>query len=488
MRKRTGMALVAALIAGGIVAGFHHSGEITNGTLTASVAPVLKPSEVVVGKPLSVSATGTWSESPTRFSYQWEKCVFTASCQVILGATASTYSPKAQDAGYGLRVRITAHRGTKAGAARTPVTVGTEPAYTTLDPESSSWRTNIEAVPADTESSSYSPRFEELEGGSTATVNEEAFTTNFYWLPPGAPTRKLKVASAAHQQPFFEAVPVPPFAIAPTGTDKEVTFIQPSTKREWDCYEFKWSGGTTGSGEPQCQVGGYIENTSLFTGHFEDKNGLPKGIEGEAEQWHWGVRTGHESLVEGIVTMEDLRRKEINHAIAFSSAVRYRRFFAPQSLTDCNSPAQLETATCKETAGWIVEGSRFRLKSSYNCKFTNGVSGTATSPIAEMICLAARKYGMISSDTGGSTAIFFQGTLPLGVDVYNTKAGPWEPTNGWREAKTGTTILHEIKWAGNVELDKAVLYCGEKLHPFSSEGTEAATKREGETGCVRPQL
>jgi Domain of unknown function DUF11 len=54
--------------------------------------------------------TGTWSSyaaTPTTFTYQWERCVFT--CGVIPGATSSTYTLAAADAGATIMLEVTAH-------------------------------------------------------------------------------------------------------------------------------------------------------------------------------------------------------------------------------------------------------------------------------------------------------------------------------------------------------------------------------------------
>jgi hypothetical protein len=70
------------------------------------------------GQTLAAS-TGTWTGSPTSFSYQWRACDTSgANCTNISGATASTYALVAADVGHTVRVVVTATN----GSGSTPAT------------------------------------------------------------------------------------------------------------------------------------------------------------------------------------------------------------------------------------------------------------------------------------------------------------------------------------------------------------------------------
>ncbi|HEX4525926.1 MAG TPA: invasin domain 3-containing protein, partial [Gaiellaceae bacterium] len=71
---------------------------------------------VAVGQTLT-AATGTWSNSPTAFTYQWLRCDSAgANCVSIGGATSSTYVPVGADSGSTVRVRVGASNALGSGA------------------------------------------------------------------------------------------------------------------------------------------------------------------------------------------------------------------------------------------------------------------------------------------------------------------------------------------------------------------------------------
>jgi hypothetical protein len=52
---------------------------------------------------------GSWTNNPTGFTYQWERCGVTgANCTPIAGATSQTYTATAADGGATLEVTVTA--------------------------------------------------------------------------------------------------------------------------------------------------------------------------------------------------------------------------------------------------------------------------------------------------------------------------------------------------------------------------------------------
>jgi hypothetical protein len=73
-----------------------------------NIAPPVIAGTARVGSTLAAN-TGTWSESPTRFAYQWQRCAVTGlTCSAIRGATAPTYQLTSTDEGSTIRVTVTA--------------------------------------------------------------------------------------------------------------------------------------------------------------------------------------------------------------------------------------------------------------------------------------------------------------------------------------------------------------------------------------------
>ncbi len=71
-----------------------------------SEAPKLSGSPVV-GVTLGASS-GTWSNEPVAYGYQWEDCNSTGQCTAILGASNPNYTVASSDVGYRLEVVVTA--------------------------------------------------------------------------------------------------------------------------------------------------------------------------------------------------------------------------------------------------------------------------------------------------------------------------------------------------------------------------------------------
>jgi hypothetical protein len=90
--------------------------------VTTSTAPqnTARPSvegEPRVGEELTASE-GTWTNSPTSYAYQWQRCDLDAvTCAAVAGATGKTYGVRSADLGFRLRVTVTARNASGAGAA-----------------------------------------------------------------------------------------------------------------------------------------------------------------------------------------------------------------------------------------------------------------------------------------------------------------------------------------------------------------------------------
>ncbi len=64
-----------------------------------------------------VASTGTWTNNPTSYSYQWQLCASAGSCTDIQGATSSSYSVASSDEGDSIDVVVTASNAKGSGIA-----------------------------------------------------------------------------------------------------------------------------------------------------------------------------------------------------------------------------------------------------------------------------------------------------------------------------------------------------------------------------------
>ena len=102
--NRWKLAVVAALAAAttGIFAAVASAAAPVN-TASPTISGTAK-----VGSTLTAN-DGTWSNSPTSFSYQWQRCASDGrGCGDITSATSKSYSPVTGDVGHALRVVVTA--------------------------------------------------------------------------------------------------------------------------------------------------------------------------------------------------------------------------------------------------------------------------------------------------------------------------------------------------------------------------------------------
>jgi hypothetical protein len=98
--------------------------------IRAGLSPVSTVAPAIFGSATQgqtlVVTSGSWSNSPTSYAYQWERCDATgANCVPITGAAGQSYPLTAADAGATIRVSVTATNaiGSSIAATATPTTV-----------------------------------------------------------------------------------------------------------------------------------------------------------------------------------------------------------------------------------------------------------------------------------------------------------------------------------------------------------------------------
>jgi uncharacterized repeat protein (TIGR02543 family) len=117
--------------AGGIILVAHHVdvtfGDISIWSLSASSPPSNISPPTISGTPQQgqtlKASTGTWTNNPTSFGYQWNRC--TTSCVAITNATTSTYVPTSADVGDTLTVSVSASNAAGPGGSSTSAPTAT---------------------------------------------------------------------------------------------------------------------------------------------------------------------------------------------------------------------------------------------------------------------------------------------------------------------------------------------------------------------------
>src|SRR3954453_10704295 len=103
--RRTKLALVALLTVAGI-AGILTA--VAGAATPQNTSPPTISGTPKVGSTLTAN-DGTWANSPTSFTYQWQRCASDGrSCGDITAGTTKTYAPTTGDVGHALRVVVTA--------------------------------------------------------------------------------------------------------------------------------------------------------------------------------------------------------------------------------------------------------------------------------------------------------------------------------------------------------------------------------------------
>lgn len=191
----------------------------------------------------------------------------------------------------------------------------------------------------------------------------------------------------------FTGVPIPAGAVPSPGTDKALSVYSPESDQLW---EF-WVTTQSGSGWTACW-GGRIDDVSSSLGFFNGSFGA--------------TATGLASTG-GMVRLADIRSGSIEHAMSLAIT-------NPRVFTELSWPAQRSDGFDHHPDS-VPEGTRLRLDPSID------VRSIGLHPVAEMIALAAQKYGFIVVDKAGAVAVIAESGAP---EEAATGQDPWSAILG----------------------------------------------------------
>lgn len=192
----------------------------------------------------------------------------------------------------------------------------------------------------------------------------------------------------------FLNVPIPATAVPALGSDGTMTIYDPAADKVWEFWQMRRN--PTSQKWEACW-GGRLDKVSTAAGHFSGNYGSTAT----------GLVMGG-----GVITMDDVRRGYINHALQISVTDAAKGVFSwPAQRTDGLSTAPVA----------LTEGQRLRLDPSLD------VSTLGLTPVGQMVAKAAQKYGFIIADKGGAVAVKTESGLAAKA---STGVNPWDTLLG----------------------------------------------------------
>jgi hypothetical protein len=257
-------------------------------------------------------------------------------------------------------------------------------------------------APGDPRSGEYVAELRRQVGAAGPWINSYEYSAPIYRVPADQKRVPVKLDTNYDQlERDFAAVPVPDDAQPAKGSDAHLVVWQPSTDTMW---EF-WHMARQDDGW-HARWGGKMRHVSSNPGAFP----APLGA----------TATGL-PLMAGLIRDDELRRGEIDHALAFSlPEARAEVFARPATRTDGqeSSPAA------------IPLGTRFRIDPRLDLDSLNLPHAT------KVLARAVQRYGMIARDKSGSVSFYAEAPVPgdsanlneaLGMDPRQALEGfPWD--------------------------------------------------------------
>ncbi|MGA2455501.1 MAG: hypothetical protein ABSG93_18490 [Solirubrobacteraceae bacterium] len=247
-----------------------------------------------------------------------------------------------------------------------------------------------------------------------------------YAVPADQPTVQVELVAASPEpalQSAWSAVPLPANAQPSAGTDGELVVWQPSTDRLWEFWRLVHEPGVW-----QASWGGAIQNVSSSSGVYS-ANAWPG-----AQPW-WGAAASSLSIAGGLITLEDLERGQIDHALALAIPNVRAGVYA--------SPAQRDDGKSTEPLA-LPEGAHLRLNPSLD------LAALHLPKLTLMIAEAAQRYGIFVRDRAGNVTFFAQ-------DPVSTGTEPFAGATGYFEGSYPNQLLASFPWS-DLELLKMELH------------------------------
>jgi hypothetical protein len=227
-------------------------------------------------------------------------------------------------------------------------------------------------------------------------IQTTTYSTPVYRVPANQPLVPVKLENdrpwARTLRAALRAVPIPPAARPAVGSDAQITIWQPSTDRLWELW--KASNGADGW---HALWGGAIERVSRSPGYYTRRSW-------PGASSYWGATATSLPVIAGTMTISELQRGAINHALAIDlPSTRAALYTWPAQRTDGEDPSSAA----------IPEGAHLRIDPHLS------IPRLKLPPLAEQMALAAQRYGMIVRDqTHHAVGFYAEDPTPFGTNPY----------------------------------------------------------------------
>jgi hypothetical protein len=232
-------------------------------------------------------------------------------------------------------------------------------------------------------------------------INTTQYSTPIYTVPSSQPLTpvvldRYQPYAAPLRQKLADGVPIPPGAQAALGSDEHLVVWQPASDKMWELWHAHLVGSTW-----HADWGGYMSHVDSDYGVFPGGKVVP-----------WGATATGMPLLGGLVTLADLRRGFIDHALAFALPdTRALYWSLPAQRTDGGMSGP----------NTIPEGAQFRLPATLD------IASLGLPPLVRMIADAAQKYGMFLRDTSATTTFYGEDPMPTGSGAWTAAFGGATP-------------------------------------------------------------
>jgi len=245
------------------------------------------------------------------------------------------------------------------------------------------------------------------------------YSTPIYRVPRGAPDVRVTLDDGQRSwrrtlQAAYERVPIPAGARAAPGTDGHLTVWQPSTDRLW---EF-WHARQDSAGNWHASWGGAIENVSRSPGYYTNDSWPGSGS-------NWGASATSLPVAAGTMTIDDLRRGRIDHALAIALPYPRKDVYAlPAQRTD-------GTGTGPNS---IPAGAQLRIDPDVD------LDKLEMPRITRIMAEAVQRHGMIVRDRTGHAMQFYA------EDPAQYGHNPYKGEDGFFEGEWPAELLSSFPW------------------------------------------